>query len=78
MDQAKIAMPYGFKEKTSVFKPFGHHGYLDFPSGAFLVTAPHLARFLLSFIGDDQVDGTCILKAESVREMRKIPCAKTN
>ena len=78
MDQAKIAMPYGFKEKTSAFKPFGHHGYLDFPSGAFLVTAPHLARFLLSFIGDDQVDGTRILKAESVREMRKIPCAKTN
>ena len=72
MDQAKIAMPYGFKKKTGVFKPLGHHGYLDFPSGTLRVTAPHLARFLLSFIGDGQFDGTRVLKAETVREMRKV------
>ena len=57
MDQAKIAMPYGFRKKTGAFKPLGHHGYLDFPSGTLRVTAPHLARFLLSFIEDGQLDG---------------------
>jgi len=78
MDQAKIAMPYGFKKKTGVFKPLGHHGYLDFPSGTLRVTAPHLARFLLSFIGDGQVDGVRILKAETVRDMRKISFPKAD
>ena len=78
MDQTKIAMPYGFKKKTGTFKPLGHHGYLDFPSGTLRVTAPHLARFLLSFIGDGQLDGTRILKAETVREMRKTPFPKAD
>ena len=78
MDQAKIAMPYGFKKKTGVFPPLGHHGYLDFPSGTLRVTAPHLARFLLSFIGDGQVDGTRILKAETVGEMRKVSFPKAD
>jgi len=78
MDQAKIAMPYGFRRKTGAFKPLGHHGYLDFPSGTLRVTAPHLARFLLSFIGDGQLEGTRVLKAETVREMREIPFPKTD
>ena len=78
MDRAKIAMPYGFKKKNGVFKPLGHHGYLDFPSGTLRVTAPHLARFLLSFIGDGQLAGTRILKAETVREMRKVPFPKAD
>ena len=78
MDQAKIAMPYGFKKKTGVFKPLGHHGYLDFPSGTLRVTAPHLARFLLSFIGDGEWDGTRVLKADTVREMRKVSFPKAD
>ena len=78
MNQTKIAVPYGFKKKTGAFKPLGHHGYLDFPSGTLRVTAPHLSRFLLSFIGDGQLDGTRILKADTVREMRKIPFPKAD
>ena len=78
MDQAQIAMLYGFRKKTGAFKPLGHHGYLDFPSGTLRVTAPHLARFLLSFIGDGQFDGARILKVETVREMRKIPFPKAD
>ena len=78
MDQARIAMPYGFKKKTGAFKPLGHHGYLDFPSGTLRVTAPYLTRFLLSFIGDGQFDGARILKVETVREMRKIPFPKAD
>ena len=78
MDQTKLAMPYGFKKKTGVFKPLGHHGYLDFPSGTLRVTAPHLARFLLSFIGDGQLEGTRLLKTETVRQMRKIPFPKAD
>jgi hypothetical protein len=78
MDQAKIAMPYGFKKKTGVFKPLGHHGYLDFPSGTLRVTAPHLARFLLTFIGDGQLDDTHLLKAETIREMRKVSFPKAD
>jgi len=42
------------------------------------VTAPHLARFLLSFIGDGQLDGVRLLKAETVREMHKIPFPKAD
>ncbi len=78
MDQTKIAMPYGFRKKTGVFKPLGHHGYLDFPSGTLRVTAPHLARFLLSFIGDGQLDGERVLQAETVREMRKVAFPKAD
>ena len=78
MDQTKIAMPYGFKKKTGKFKPLGHHGYLDFPSGTLRVTAPHLARFLLSFIGDGQLEGTRLLKTETVRQMRKVPFPKAD
>ncbi len=78
MDQTKLAMPYGFKKKTGVFKPLGHHGYLDFPSGTLRVTAPHLARFLLSFIGDGQLEGTRLLKTETVRQIRKIPFPKAD
>jgi CubicO group peptidase (beta-lactamase class C family) len=78
MNQTKIAVPYGFKKKTGTFKPLGHHGYLDFPSGTLRVTAPHLARFLLSFIGDGQLDGVRVLKAETIREMRKVPFPKAD
>ncbi len=78
MDQTKIAMPYGFRKKTGAFKPLGHHGYLDFPSGTLRITAPHLARFLLSFIADGQLDSDWVLQAETVREMRKIPFPKAD
>ncbi len=78
MDQAKVAMPYGFRKKSGAFKPLGHHGYLDFPSGTLRVTAPQLARFLLSFIGDGQLDGVRILKAETIREMRKVAFPKAD
>jgi CubicO group peptidase (beta-lactamase class C family) len=59
-----------------IFEPLGMHGYLDFPSGTLRVTAPHLARFHLSLIGDGKLEGTRILKAETVREMRKVPFPK--
>ena len=59
------------------FKPLGHHGHLDFPSGTLRV-ATHLAGFLLSFIGDGKLEGTRILKAETVRKMRKVPFPKAD
>ena len=42
------------------------------------ITAPHLARFLLSFIADGQLDSDWVLQAETVREMRKIPFPKAD
>ena len=64
--------------QKGIFEPLGHHGYLDFPSGTLRVTAPHLAHFLLSFIGDGKLEGTRILKAETVRKMRKVPFPKAD
>lgn len=71
-----VAMPYGLKRRADRFEPLGHHGYLDFPSGTLRISTPHLARFLLSFIGDGQVDGVRLLKAATVRVMRRISFSK--
>ena len=69
---ASLAMPYGLKRRADRFERLGHHGYLDFPSGTLRISAPDLARLLLCFIGDGEVDGVRLLRAATVRAMRGI------
>ena len=75
LDRSKIAMPYRWTQKEE-FEPLGHHGYLDFPAGTLRASAPQLARFLLSFIGEGAVDGVRVLREPTVAEMRRVSFPK--
>ena len=76
VDSNQVAMSYGYRKKTIGFKALGHHGYLDFPAGTLRATAPHLARFLLMFMGEGKLGETRILKAATVEAMKKIQFPK--
>jgi len=71
-ERSRIAMPYAFRRRQGEFKALGHHGYLDYPAGTLRTTAPQLARFLMSFMGDGTVDDVQILRQQTVRDMRRI------
>jgi CubicO group peptidase (beta-lactamase class C family) len=71
VDQGQVAIPYIWRARAGQFRSLGHHGYLDFPSGTLRTSAPQLARFLLSFIGDGQVDEARILKEQTIQLMRR-------
>jgi CubicO group peptidase (beta-lactamase class C family) len=76
IDPKKVAMPYAYRKKTGSFKALGHHGYLDFPAGTLRATAPHLARFLLMFMGEGKLGEVRVLKAPTVESMKKIQFPK--
>ena len=72
----QVAMPYAYRKKMGGFKALGHHGYLDYPAGTLRTTAPHLARFLLMFMGEGKLGETRVLEAKTVEAMKKIPFPK--
>ena len=76
VDPKKVAMPYAYRKKTNGFKALGHHGYLDFPAGTLRATVPHLARFLLMFMGEGKLGEVRVLKAATVEAMKKIQFPK--
>ena len=76
VDPRKVAMPYGYRKKTGGFKALGHHGYLDYPAGTLRATAPHLARFLMMFMGEGKLGEARVLKAATVASMKKIQFPK--
>ena len=76
VDPRKVAMPYGYRKKTGGFKALGHHGYLDYPAGTLRATAPHLARFLMMFMGEGKLGEARVLKAATVVSMKKIQFPK--
>ena len=76
VDPKKVAMPYAYRKKTGSFKVLGHHGYLDFPAGTLRATAPHLARFLLMFMGEGKLGEVRVLKTPTVESMKKIQFPK--
>ena len=76
VDPKKVAMPYAYRKKTNGFKALGHHGYLDFPAGTLRATVPHLARFLLMFMGEGKLGEVRVLKAATVESMKKIQFPK--
>ena len=71
VDMARAAMPHRWTRRGA-FEPEGHHSYLDYPAGTLRASAPQLARFLLAFIGDGELDGVRVLQPGTVREMRRI------
>ena len=76
VDPKKVAMPYAYRKKTGSFKVLGHHGYLDFPAGTLRATAPHLARFLMMFMGEGKAGEVRVLKAATVESIKKIQFPK--
>jgi CubicO group peptidase (beta-lactamase class C family) len=76
VDPKKVAMPYAYRKKTGSFKALGHHGYLDFPAGTLRATAPHMARFLLMFMGEGKLGEVRVLKAATVEAIKKIQFPK--
>ena len=76
VDSKKVAMPYAYRKKTGAFKALGHHGYLDYPAGTLRASAPHLARFLMMFMGEGKVGEFRVLKATTVESMKKIQFPK--
>ena len=72
----QVAMPYAYRKKIGGFKALGHHGYLDYPAGTLRTTAPHLARFLLMFMGEGKLGETRVLEAKTVAAMKKIQFPK--
>jgi len=76
IDPKKVAMPYAYRKKMGSFKALGHHGYLDFPAGTLRATAPHLARFLLMFMGEGKLGEVRVLKTPTVESMKKIQFPK--
>ena len=76
VDPKKVAMPYAYRKRTNGFKALGHHGYLDFPAGTLRASAPHLARFLLMFMGEGKLGEVRVLKAATVEAMGKIQFPK--
>jgi CubicO group peptidase (beta-lactamase class C family) len=65
-----IAMPYTLH--GGEFQPAGLYGYPDYPDGQLRTSAPHLARHLMAFMGFGELDGTRILQAATVEEMRRV------
>ena len=76
VDLKKVAMPYGYRKKTGSFKALGHHGYIDYPAGTLRASAPHLAKFLMMFMGEGEPDNVRVLKEETVEAMKKIQYPK--
>jgi CubicO group peptidase (beta-lactamase class C family) len=69
LDRAGVAMPYRWSHAR--YRAYGHYGYPDYPDGALRTSARQLARFLLAFIGDGELDGVRILQASSVEAIRR-------
>ena len=76
VDLRQVAMPYAYRKKPGTFKALGHHGYLDYPAGTLRATAPHLARFLMMFMGEGKLGEARVLKARTVAVMKKIQSPK--
>jgi CubicO group peptidase (beta-lactamase class C family) len=76
VDPRKVAMPYGYRKNSGSFKALGHHGYIDYPAGTLRASAPHLARFLMMFMGKGKLGEVRVLKTETVEAMKKIQYPK--
>ncbi len=70
LDPDLVALPYAYDRRSRGYVSYGHYGYPDIPNGALRTSAPQLAKFLLMFMGSGAYDGTRILEAASVQQMR--------
>ncbi len=72
LDQDTLAMPYDWQSVKREWKPYGHYGFPDYPSGQLRTGAESLARFLSLFPGEGTVDGTRVLEQATVDEMMTV------
>jgi CubicO group peptidase (beta-lactamase class C family) len=72
LDVTTVAMPYGYDGGTMRYEPYGQYGYPDYPDGLLRTSVVHLARHLIAFIDDGVYEGTRILEASTVTEMRRV------
>lgn len=68
LDEDSLAVPYDWD--GSDWSAVEHYGYPDYPDGALRSGAEPIARFLTMFDSGGALDGTTILAADTVEEMR--------
>jgi CubicO group peptidase (beta-lactamase class C family) len=66
-----IAMPYKHSNATGAYTPLFQYGYPDYPDGEMRMSALHLATWLQTFVNFGEHDNVRILKASTVREIRR-------
>jgi CubicO group peptidase (beta-lactamase class C family) len=72
LDTSEIAMPYGYSRFTGLYHPYGFYGCPLYPAGWVITSAGQLARHLIAFMQNGEVDGVRVLQPETVAEMRRI------
>ena len=75
-DPNAIAMPYVWS--ASQFSPTGHYGYPDYPAGTLRSSVLDMAIFMQMIMEDGTYNGTQILSAASVQEMKTIQYPSVN
>ncbi len=70
LNPATVAMPYEYDAGRLVAQ--GQYGFPDYPDGQLRSSALDMSRFLRAFMNDGALDGTRILSARSVAEMRRV------
>jgi len=69
-DPNAIAMPYVWA--ASQYAPTGHYGYPDYPAGTLRSSVLDMAIFMQMIMEDGTYNGTQILSAASVQEMKTV------
>jgi len=67
LDTMHIAMPYSWN--GSVYTPYGHYGYSDYPAGQLRTSVDQLANFLLCYMNGGTYLGQQILQESTVQEI---------
>jgi len=70
LDTNNIAIPHYWDGFT--YRPYGHYGYSDYPSGQLRTSSLQLARFLVAFQKHGQIDTVRILDSATVELMTTI------
>ena len=76
LDTHNIAIPHYWDGST--YRPYGHYGYSDFPSGQLRTSSLQLARFLIAFQQHGQIDTVRILDSTTVELMTTIQYPSLN
>ncbi|QTD48472.1 serine hydrolase domain-containing protein [Sulfidibacter corallicola] len=72
---ADVAIPYEVAANGQ-FQAVGHYGFPDYPNGQCRASAADLARFLAMVMNGGTLDGTRVLRAETIQTMladRQVP-----
>ncbi|MBI5020230.1 MAG: serine hydrolase [Ignavibacteriales bacterium] len=70
LDTNNIALPYYYSGGT--YQSYGHYGNPIYPAAHLRTSAPQLARFLIAFMQNGQIDGIRILDSSTVDSMTTV------